>query len=179
MAHHGHSAPDEPQGNAVLEPQAPDASVTPGVGATLYLVIAYRFGWTNGHWYHVYIGTSREVALARAEAEALDRAGKYGVEVLEFDESGERPREIDYFPSFREETCAAHNHLNDFHAKVGQFIDDAARGRALLPDPVQPQYLTYQSVGELPKFLTDEVERRRQVLKMWLKHDEPKSEVKS
>lgn len=64
----------------------------------VYLAIAYRYGWSNGHWYVVFADTDKDKVLAIAELETHDRAGKYGVQVTCDDEI------VAYFPSSRGES---------------------------------------------------------------------------
>lgn len=64
----------------------------------IYLVIAYRFGWLNGHWYTVAASTVRETAEAYAQAECFSRGGKYGIEVVEMIE-GQDDKRVAYFAS--------------------------------------------------------------------------------
>lgn len=65
--------------------------------AKFYDCIAYRWGWLNNHWYTVYVGDDKDKAIALAQCETQDRAGKYGVEVREWD--GLEYKRIAYSPS--------------------------------------------------------------------------------
>jgi len=49
----------------------------------MYAVIAYRWGWTNAHNYIVKITDDLETAEAFAIGESQSRGGKYGVTVLD------------------------------------------------------------------------------------------------
>jgi hypothetical protein len=133
------------------------------VGA-VYLVVAHRWGWSNTHSYYVYAGPDRTKACALAQAECDDRGGKYGCVVWEFDADGVDYKRIAYFESSMDTSVTDgphHNHRIDYFERLGQFVDEAASGHALLPKPDDPKYLSYQPVEPLPKFLLDEVERKK------------------
>lgn len=68
---------------------------------SVFLAIAYRYGWTNSHQYFVACSPDESFALAAAERTWADRVGKYGVSVQEMPEdlSMARPRSVRYFPS--------------------------------------------------------------------------------
>jgi len=74
---------------------------------TVYLVVAYRWGWTNNARYFVGAWTDRDTALAFAARECRDRGGKYGVTVYEF--HGETETAIHHCPSSYGETEAHFN----------------------------------------------------------------------
>lgn len=63
-----------------------------------YTVVAYRWGWTNAHHYHVAQSSDAARACDLAEAECLGRGGKYGVVVYEW--TDEETYEVHaYYPS--------------------------------------------------------------------------------
>lgn len=66
--------------------------------APIYIAIAYRYGWLNGHWYILAASTVRETAEAYAQSECFGRGGKYGIEVVEMIE-GQDDKRVAYFPS--------------------------------------------------------------------------------
>jgi hypothetical protein len=143
------------------------AAVTPA-----YLVTAYRWGCTNEHAYHVYAGIDRTKALACANAENADRGGKYGVVVWEFDSDGTDYKPIAYYGSSMEDDerkQPRHNHRIDFYERIGQFVNEAASGKALLPDPKNDKHMTYQEVEPLPDYILKEIERQRAFLAIWEK----------
>lgn len=72
-----------------------------GDGMT-YVAIAYRYGWSNGHWYIVHAGSNMRAIVDAAQAENASRGGKYGVQVVEIDDQGNE-KEIKYFPSSHNE----------------------------------------------------------------------------
>jgi hypothetical protein len=178
-------APDidtEPSESATAEVPA-DASRTAAVGtaAPTYLVTAYRWGCTNEHAYHVYAGLDRTKAIAMAHSENEGRGGKYGVVIWEFDGDGVDYKAIGYFgSSMEDETIKGphHNHRIDYFERIGQFLDSASRGQALMPDPKRPNTVKYQDVPPLPDYLQNEVVRQREFLKVW-EHADAKREEKA
>jgi hypothetical protein len=157
----------EPEGSEL--PQSAGGAVA-AAQLVSYLVTAYRWGCTNEHAYHVYCGADRTKALALARAENADRGGKYAAVVWEFDADGTEQRAIAYFHSSlcpENAVIPHHNHKIDYFERIGQFVDEAMSGKALLPDPANEKYLTYQEVAPLPDFLRAQVERQRQFLTIW------------
>jgi hypothetical protein len=157
----------EPEGAEL--PETADRAVA-ALSVVSYLVTAYRWGCTNEHAYHVYCGADRTKALALARAENADRGGKYAAVVWEFDGDGTEQRAIAYFQSSlcpENAVVPHHNHKIDYFERIGQFVDEAMSGKALLPDPANEKYLTYQEVAPLPDYLRAQVERQRQFLTIW------------
>lgn len=129
-----------------------------------FLVMAHRWGAVNNDWYFVYGGEDFGKAYAMAKAEVEFRGGKYAAAVYGFHEKGETNVILAYFPSTMEEDTAEephHNHRRDFFERLGIFLNDAATGEALLPDPADAQRLTYQAV-ECPEFMKVEVARQKE-----------------
>lgn len=154
----------------VLTPAAADPDVGNTTGALSYLVTAYRWGCTNEHAYHVYGGADRTKALAIANAECADRGGKYGCVVWEFDEDGTNYKAIAYYGSSADKDEAEgphHNHRIDFFERLGMFVNEAAGGKALLPDPNEPKRLIYTEVAPLPDYLQAEIARQRALMQFW------------
>lgn len=160
----------DPEVEATPSPEVPEdaaRSTALGTAPPTYLVTAYRWGQTNGHAYHVYAGLDRTKACALAQAECDDRGGKYAAVVWEFDSDGVDYKRIAYFDSSMDHGVTDgphHNYRIDYFERLGQFLDAAASGKALLPDPANPKHLSYQDVGPLPKFMVDEIERQKQFL---------------
>jgi hypothetical protein len=164
--------PDEFEGGEL--PEAAGGAVAASQLVS-YLVTAYRWGCTNEHAYHVYCGADRTKALALARAENADRGGKYAAVVWEFDADGTEQKAIAYFQSSLDPDNAViphHNHRIDYFERIGQFVDEAMSGKALLPDPKEPKHLTYQEVAPLPDYLQAQVLRQREFLKIWTGFDE-------
>lgn len=128
--------------------------------ARSYLVMAYRWGWTNAHQYPVYCGPYREKALSSASEERDDRGGKYGCAVYEFDGEGKQRTLIAYFPSIMEpeERAPRHNWRLNYFERLGQFAEDYADGRVLIPEPEDATTLKSVDV-EPPQLLKDAVAR--------------------
>lgn len=93
-----------------------------------YLVTAYRWGWTNAHTYVVYCGNDYERALELAEEENNDRAGKYGVDVRQYDEEGDWQMLLAYFKSSYGEDMPQHNYRLDYFSTLGHMMDEYADG---------------------------------------------------
>ena len=170
MAHDIDPAASELGDSKISAATPGDSAVEVKAGVPFFLVTAYRWGCTNEHAYHIYGGPDRTKALAMARAENADRGGKYATVVWEFDGDGTDYRNIAYFQSSAEAeqyTGPHHNHRIDFYERVGQFLNEAATGTALLPDPKNERHMTYQAVGPLPDFLLSELERQRRFLKIW------------
>lgn len=132
----------------------------------MYLVIAFRWGWTNNSWYIVYGGPDRTKACALATAEANDRAGKYGCVAYEFDADGTGYKVIAYESSSYGEKEPEHNERLEYFERLGHFVDSYASGKVLLPDPFNPGRMKYTDV-EAPQVVKDEVERQRKILEAW------------
>ncbi len=126
----------------------------------IYLVIAYRWGWLNGHQYIVHASTDREAALEAAEAEADDRAGKYAMVVTERD--GEAESRIHYIPSSYGEANPSHNHRIDMFQSLGSALHDwVEEGFAMLPNPDRPGTLSYVKVEDKPpQWLIEAVKKK-------------------
>ena len=52
-------------------------------GSDVFPVVAYRYGMRDDHSYLVGVYATRELAERAAEAEVMDRGGKYGCEVIQ------------------------------------------------------------------------------------------------
>jgi len=132
----------------------------------MYLVIAFRWGWTNSSWYIVYGGPDRTKACAMAKAEAEDRAGKYGCVAYEFNAEGTEYKVISYEPSTYGESEPEHNERLEYFERLGHFVDSYASGKVLLPDPSNPGLMKYTDV-EAPQVVKDEVKGQRTILEAW------------
>ena len=119
----------------------------------LFTVAAYRWGWLNGHQYMVGVETDLERAIQRADEEASNRGGKYGVTVMGWespligcDESGE----------FKQQTCRRLHHASstcgedepyenarlEMFYKLGHTVHEVATsGQMRLPKDVDPHTL--------------------------------------
>lgn len=134
----------------------------------MYLVIAFRWGWTNNHWYIVYGGSDRAKACAMAKSERDNRAGKYGCVAYEFNAEGTDCSAIAYEASLYAEPEAEHNERIEYFRRLGHFMDGYANGNVLLPDPLNPGQMRYTDV-EAPQVVKDEVGRQRKILEGWQK----------
>lgn len=123
-----------------------------------YLVIAYRWGWTNAHQYHVYAGPDETKARALAVAEADDRGGKYGCAVMKFDADGTDCEMIEYAPSIYGEEKPSTNHRIDMFKSLGHKMYEYADGRVYLPSAERPGVLESRYM-EPPEWVVSEVER--------------------
>lgn len=152
----------------------------------IYIVVAYRWGETNNHWYFVFAGVDRARAFTLALEERDGRGGKYGVAVWEFTQDGCDYKHVGYFPSSAEDaetTEPKYNHGIDYHQRLGFFLHECASGKALLPDPLTAaatiKTLTYQDV-EIPDFMREKVDREKRLLRaMTDAMNERKAEGKS
>lgn len=169
MAYHFETDPTVPESAALPETESRREPAV-AVGAPTFLVTAYRWGCTNEHAYHVYAGIDRLKALAMARAEQADRGGKYACVVWEFDADGAEYKSIAYYGS---QLCPddarvpRHNHRIDYFERIGQFVDMASTGKALLPDPKNPRHLNFQAVTPLPDYLQREIQRQREFMSFW------------
>lgn len=106
-------------------------------GAAMYVSIAYRWGYLNGHQYFVYVGSDKAKATALAHAENSDRGGKYGCAVIEFkdEDAGEqRSSNVAYFASSYGETKPFHNYRIDMFQNLGHKFHHYAEGTVYLPE---------------------------------------------
>jgi hypothetical protein len=129
-----------------------------------YIAVAYRWGFTNEHWYFVYVGLDAVKAVTLAEHEAQDRGGKYGCVVYEFDEGGTDYQQIFYSPSMTEEPSTKgpqHNHRVDYFIALGLFFDSACEGAVYLPNQANESKL-HKEVVTVPDVLKAERDRQRE-----------------
>lgn len=129
-----------------------------------YLVMAFRFGWINNHWYLVYGGPDRTRACALAADEARLRGGKYSCAVYEFSDLGTEYQLITYEGSTLDEKEPEHNERIEYHRRLGQFADEYASGLALLPDPANPNMLIYTTITAPDEVVVEEVKRQKLIL---------------
>jgi hypothetical protein len=109
-----------------------------------YFVVAYRWGFTNEHWYFVYVGVDRDKAEALAKEEVQERGGKYGCAVFAFNDDGRDYELVYYAPCMTEDAAATsprHNHRLDYFERLGMLFDDACEGEAWLPTEAEPGLL--------------------------------------
>lgn len=116
---------------------------------TLYLVIAYRWGNTNNHWYIVYCGDDHGKAVALADHERQGRGGKYGVGVYEITERGEGMELKEYYPSGDEEEPFT-NWRIEMIERLGHELLRYAEGTVHVPDPERPGFLKLERVEPIP-----------------------------
>ena len=92
-----------------------------GTGMTEhFLVIAYRWGWTNSHQYIVGCYEHEDCAVNSAVAEAYSRGGKYGCAVIKV--KHDDVEQVFYAPSVYDEAKQAPNHRIDLFQAVGSFV---------------------------------------------------------
>ena len=126
-----------------------------------YLVTAYRWGNANGHQYQVYAGTDLTKASALAHQEREERGGKYDCAVYEFNEDGTDYKLIEWVPSYGDTNGPMHNFRIDYFESLGHILDDYVEGRAWMPNPEEPGFLTMQKVDPPPQFVLDAVKRKK------------------
>jgi hypothetical protein len=124
----------------------------------LYIVMAYRWGWTNSHWHIVRATDDRDTAIAFASHEQMERGGKYGVAVHCL--AGEDNQIVAYFPSVYGEVQPFVNHRIMAAEQVGIAVIAAVEhGTAFVADadgkcrsvPVRvPAWLKNKVERELP-----------------------------
>lgn len=120
-----------------------------------YLVIAFRWGWTNAHQYVVYAGPDESKALALAQAECDDRAGKYGVAVYKANADGTEFKRVAYFNSVYQEESPHHNWRLDMLKTLGHRMEHFVSGKVLLSNNDGSNTLSFQDVGEPPQWVVD------------------------
>lgn len=133
-----------------------------------FLVVAYRWGWTNAHQYPVYVGTDRTKAHALAQVETEDRGGKYGCAVYEFNADGTEYERTAYFSSIYDEDTPHRNYRIDMFESLGHRFAEFAEGKVMLPDPDNPGRLKDTEV-EVPEWVKDEVTRRQRICDLMTK----------
>jgi hypothetical protein len=133
-----------------------------------FATVAYRWGFTNAHWYFVYVGTDQAKAIALADDEVQERGGKYGCAVFEFDESGTDYELIYYAPCMAEDQAnesPRHNHRIDYFETLGMALDDACEGMYWEKDPVVDGAMVHVKIPEpVPLFLSNNREREHRRL---------------
>lgn len=129
----------------------------------MYLVTAYRWGWTNYSSYIVYCGPDRTKALALGNSESADRGGKYGCDVAEFDEDGTGCKSIGYYPSAYGEVEQHHNYRLDFLESLGMRAEEWVNWeKVMLPNPDKPGTLSMQEVDPAPEWFVAEAKRAQE-----------------
>lgn len=128
-----------------------------------YLVVAYRWGWTNTDRYIVYGGPDESKAHALATEERDGRGDKYGCAVYEFDADGTGYRRVAYLCSAYGESQPRHNPRLAYFESLGRFMEDLAGGSRALPDPQHPGRLQYVAI-EPPGIVVEEVARQKRFL---------------
>jgi hypothetical protein len=128
---------------------------------TNYLVVAYRWGWTNNHQYIVYCGPDETKAIALADNEPEYRGGKYGACVYRFNEDGTDYEQIYYANSMYDEEKPHHNYRIDMFEKLGHRLHDFANGQVFVPDPKREGFLMLQKKRP-PKWIKELVEHEEE-----------------
>lgn len=144
-----------------------------------FLVMAHRWGAVNGDWYFVYGGEDFGKAYQMAKSECEYRGGKYATAIYGFHARGETNSILAYFPSMMEEDGVEephHNHRKDYFERLGIFLNDAADGRCMVPDPEHPGRMKYTAV-ECPEYMKAEVTRQKDTLKALRDADEKRNEL--
>jgi len=129
-----------------------------------YIVLAYRWGSTNDHWYWLYAGPDLVKASALAESERDGRGRKYGCAVYETNDTGDEWTLAEYHGS-GDEKEPAHNWRLDYFERLGHVLDDYVRGQMHVPSEREDEQLkvrTLQIVAVEPDpMLVKEAERHR------------------
>ncbi len=88
----------------------------------VYIVIAYRYGWTNGSWFIVWGGADEESAVNAAIAENATSGHKSGCAVYEIEGSEEKL--VHYCPSGWGEEEPRFCALEQLWKQVGSWVMD-------------------------------------------------------
>jgi hypothetical protein len=97
------------------DPNATRAADTPPPAC--WAVIAYRWGWINGHQYIVRVTNDLQAAMDAADAEAMHRGGTYGVTVWDSDGA-----QVYHSPSSYREAAAHVNYRKEMFEAVGLHV---------------------------------------------------------
>ena len=119
-----------------------------------FLVLAYRWGWTNAHQYVVGCYEHEDCAVNSAVAEAYSRGGKYGCAVFKI--MHDEVEQIFYAPSVYGESKQAPNHRIDlFHAVGSYVVTEYERGDGPELDELVREYEKAKRMEELMVGLSD------------------------
>jgi hypothetical protein len=125
-----------------------------------YVVVAYRWGWTNGHQYLVCAASDKEKAVDEAGKEATESDGKYGVAVYSLSDSRDGDFHLEaYFPSaYGEEKPHWNARLamfGDVGTKVVRAIEDGKHEDVppWLMEVVGEKLEWYKAAGEVARTL--------------------------
>lgn len=116
-----------------------------------YLVTAYRWGWSNGHNYIVYCGTSYRDAEDSAEKECDDRGGKYGVQVSEWC-GEEHIADHGYYSSLYGEKHLTRNWKLDYINSLGHMMGEYVNG--YVSEKTDDNRLAYVSIQPDPRIVS-------------------------
>jgi hypothetical protein len=132
-----------------------------------YVVLAYRWGNSNDHWYWIYAGPDAVKASAMCQAERDSRGGKYGCAVYETNEGGDEWELVEYCGSGKEDE-PQHNWRLDYFERLGHVLEDYANGfiyvPAAEPDEHGLRTLTRKLIEPIPE-LVEEVVRQSNLFK--------------
>lgn len=146
---------------------------------TIYTAEAFRWGYTNGHRYMLYVGTDQTKAIAMANSENSDRGGKYATEVREWSENGEESKQIAYYPStWGEDEGPYHNHRIDMFESLGHVMHRfGSSGKVYVPDPdAQHEGQLKEVTVEIPDWAKREIERAEKICEMFQEAAEKRAE---
>jgi len=102
-----------------------------------YIAIAYRYGWSNGHWYIVHAGPNQRAIIDAAQAENTSRGGKYGVQVIAINENGDESQVV-YFPSSYGESSPRMSIKTEVWERVGFAVLQAIKdGKPMSVEEIQ------------------------------------------
>ena len=127
----------------------------------MFFVIAYRWGWKNGHQYVVDCSSNLQGMIDKAESECADRGGKYGVVVYRVNHEDANHVIEKYFPSLCGEEIPYMNEMIEVHKDIGRAVVEVSMvGSVHLPDPNGNSTYLINTKVEIPEWLKDEVNRK-------------------
>lgn len=126
-----------------------------------YLAIAYRWGWTNAHQYHVALTQDEARCMELAREECDDRGGKYGVAVLKWSSETEYER-VAYFPSSYGEEAPHNNERIAMFESIGHDVHNVVTTLTRWVASETPQGGTVPQAVEPPEWLVEFVRHREE-----------------
>ncbi len=125
----------------------------------IYIVICYRWGCTNDHWYWLYAGPDEVKACAMAESEQHGRGGKYGCAVYVTNDAGDEWTLHQYNGGSRDgESEPTHNYNLDMYERLGHVLAQYCNGSLSVPKEATPNELMRVEVKPDPQ-LVEQFER--------------------
>lgn len=129
------------------------------MSAAVYIVLAYRWGNANDHWYYLYAGVDETKAMAMAESERDGRGNKYGCVVMRTNELGELWEQHAYFACGKEEEPTFNWRLEYFE-RLGHVLDSYVDGHLMIPEEGK-RTMTGIKVEPIPLLVEEAARHRR------------------